>query len=561
MSNADPIYRPWIKQYSAANARLPDADVQTLLEAFEKSAALGPAKTMIRYFDQALSYEAVDRMSDALAVWLQAQGVEPGDRAAVILQNVPQFCIFTLAVWKCGAIILPINPMYGVEELIKLFADARPIAVLCHHDQASDVKATLDRTGLSAAALATSPTDFQALGDPRSLAGHIKRSSELQDLRAVLARYDGQTPIATLSTADDFGLLMYTSGTTGQPKGVVIQHSSLVFAAAITALWGEASRDSLILGIAPMFHITGFVTHLGLAMSAGCSLMLTYRMNPEPVIEIIRQYRPTHVTAAITAYIALMNAPGVGPEDFASFKAAVSGGAPIAPAVRDSLRERIGLEIFPGYGMTETTGPTHYAPFDKGVPVHAPSGALSIGIPVPGTDAIIVDEAGAVVPAGTSGEILLKGPQVMFGYWNKPEETEVNLCDGWMRSGDIGVMDEDGWFYVVDRKKDCIIASGFKVWPREVEDWLYRHPAVREAAVVGAPDGYRGETVKAYVSLRDGHVVQPAELVDHCRTGLAAYKRPHSIEIRPELPKTVSGKIQRNVLRDEARTEGGPRPA
>jgi long-chain acyl-CoA synthetase len=266
-------------------------------------------------------------------------------------------------------------------------------------------------------------------------------------------------------------------------------------------------------------------------------------------LDAIREHRPSFTVGAITVFNALMNAPGAAREDFASFEVIGSGGAPIAPALADAIHQRLGQRIWPSYGMTETTSPAHFCPIGVTPPVDPASGALSIGVPVYETDAMIVDDEGRPLAPGEAGEIWMRGPQLMAGYWNKPDETAESLAGGWMHSGDIGVMDSDGWFYVVDRKKDMINASGFKVWPREVEDVLLAHPAVREAAVVGEPDPYRGETVTAFVSLKPGAAVGLDELTLHCRGQLAGYKVPRSIEVLTELPKTLTGKIQRAELR------------
>jgi long-chain acyl-CoA synthetase len=271
------------------------------------------------------------------------------------------------------------------------------------------------------------------------------------------------------------------------------------------------------------------------------------------VLDAFVEHRPTFIIGAITAFIALMNQPNATPAHFASFDRLYSGGAPIAPAVVDAFAQRFGRSIRTSYGMTELTAPSHLAPAHGPIPVDPKSGALSIGIPTPGTEAIVVDDERRPLAPGEVGEIVVRGPEVMAGYWGKPAETAEVLVQGWMHTGDIGFFDDEGWFYLVDRKKDMISASGFKVWPREVEDVLYTFPGVREAAVVGAPDAYRGETVIAFVSAQPGVALDSAALARFCRERLAAYKCPTRIEILPELPKTASGKITRNTLKQDFR--------
>ncbi|MFT4044375.1 MAG: AMP-binding protein, partial [Gordonia sp. (in: high G+C Gram-positive bacteria)] len=262
------------------------------------------------------------------------------------------------------------------------------------------------------------------------------------------------------------------------------------------------------------------------------------------------EHRPVFTVAAITAFNALATAPGATPADFESLRVLYSGGAPIAPAVGDRLEKIFGAYIHNIYGLTETNSPSHAVPLGTRAPVDPASGALSVGVPVFNTVVRVVDEAGEDVAVGEIGEFVTAGPQVVPGYWNKPEATAKSIPGGALHTGDVGFMDADGWFYVVDRKKDMINASGYKVWPREVEDVLYTHPAVREAAVVGVPDEYRGETVKAYVSLRDGVEATPEELISFCKEQMAAYKYPRSVEIVGDLPKTVTGKILRRELRE-----------
>jgi long-chain acyl-CoA synthetase len=268
------------------------------------------------------------------------------------------------------------------------------------------------------------------------------------------------------------------------------------------------------------------------------------------VLDAIREHRPTFTVGAITVFIALLNAPGGSRADWASFRSIYSGGAPISPATNQAFEAATGCYIHNIYGLTETTSPSHAVPLGATAPVDPASGALSVGVPVPGTVVRILAEEGTELPPGEVGEIVTRGPQVVAGYWGKPDETAHAIRDGWLHTGDVGFMDPAGWFYLVDRKKDLINAAGYKVWPREVEDVLYEHPAVREAAVIGVPDPYRGETVKAFVSLREGGSATPDELIAFAKERMAAYKYPRSLEIVDELPKTVTGKILRRALRN-----------
>lgn len=308
----------------------------------------------------------------------------------------------------------------------------------------------------------------------------------------------------------------------------------------------------------PLFHVTGLVAIMTLSFLTGASVVLTYRFEPTFVLDALREHHATATTGAITAFVALANVPNCTRDDFRSLRVVISGGAPVAPAVAARFEHITGQHIHPGYGLSETASASHLTPLGRPSPVDPESGALSVGVPLPGIDAVILDEEGRELPPGQAGEIALSGPSVIEEYWQRPDETAQTIPDGYLRTGDIGFMDADGWFYIIDRKKDQINASGFKVWPREVEDVLYEHAAMQEVAVVGAPDEYRGETVVAFVSLRPGSSASPEELIAFAKDRLAAYKYPRRIEILDDLPKTVSGKILRRELRDNSRLGSSP---
>jgi len=547
--------RPWLALYGTSPQSLTMRH-DSVLDLFRAVVARAADATALIYFDRRMSYRELDETSEAFAAWLLDRGVVAADRVAIMLQNDPQFLVALVATWKLGAIAVPMNPMYR-GELNKLLTDCRPRVVLCYAQDFDNVKAAVDGVLPGAVIVAANPWSFQSRDDIRVLPPRAAAQRDCLNLDAAIREGRGRTVPRVSLTADSLALILYTSGTTGSPKGAVARHYSLAFNGSALVEWCGLDSSTRILAIAPLFHITGVVCHVAAAFAAGCSLVLNYRFEANCVLDAIRTTRPTFTIGSITAFIALMNAPGACCEDFVSFESIYSGGAPIPPAVRSEFKARTGKLIHTAYGMTETAAPTHLSPLGVEAPVDASSGALSIGIPSYGTDAFVLSDDGKPALPGTPGELCTKGPQIMVGYWNMPEETAAALQGGWMHTGDIAVMDERGWFYLVDRKKDMIIASGFKVWPREVEDVLYMHPAVREAAVVGAPDSYRGETVKAYVSLKAGCQIDGNELMRHCRASLASYKAPTLVEILDELPKTVSGKIQRNVLRELTRQEAG----
>ena len=539
--------RPWTKLY-AASATPPDAGATTVLDLFRAAPSEAP---VVFYFDATLTYAELDRLSDRLASWLSERGVGSGDRVAIVLQNAPQFLIAAVAAWKLAAIVVSLNPMYRTPELSKLFVDCKPKVIICHDDQWEIVSAAAGSVD-PALVLWTSGREFQTRNDSRVLRGAVDRAPPAQALAHALAE-DTSAPAAPALSADDVALLLYTSGTTGVPKGAMLTHRNLVANALVCREHFELNRASRIFGVAPLFHVTGFEIQLVTAFAAAAALVLTYRFEPTTALDAFLEHKPTFIVGAITAFIALMNQSRAQSDHFDSFIHIYSGGAPIAPAVIEGFAARFGRAIRSSYGMTELTAPSHLAPNEGRIPVDPQSGALSIGIPTHGTDAIIVDDQRQPVGAGEHGELVVRGPSVMAGYWRKPVETAEVLTAGWMHTGDIGFFDEAGWFYLVDRKKDMISASGFKVWPREVEDVLYAFPGVREAAVVGAPDSYRGETVVAFVSANPDVRIDVAALSRFCRERLAAYKCPVEIRVVKELPKTATGKIRRNMLRDEIR--------
>jgi long-chain acyl-CoA synthetase len=524
------------------------SDHPDMVSAFADAKSANPEAPAIIYFDRVLTYAQVDAQSDALAWWLQQHGIRQGDRICVITQNIPAFPILCIAAWKIGAVIVPGNPMYRATELARIFADAAPSAVLCQ-----DVDLTQILDGLIAADLAQLPVvvasarDGQNLDDNRVLPPQSP-PADRQTLSAILEECAGRIPGKRTLRADDLALILYTSGTTGVPKGAMLTHGGLTFNSKFLREWCDLDNRDLILAIAPLFHVTGFVCHMSAAIVARCAMILNYRFEPNVVLDMIRRHKPSLTIGAITAFNAMMSVADASADDMRSLTKVYSGGAPIPPALRDTIQRRFGFTILPCYGMTELTSPAVFAP--PGIETPQRNDVLSIGIAIPSTEVRIVGDDGAPVAPGDAGEILIRGPQVMRGYWRKQTETDAALVDGWMHTGDIGFMDEQGWIYLVDRKKDMIIASGFKVWPREVEDVLYSHPAIREAAVVGIADAYRGETVKACVSLVSGASTSEDELIAFCRERLAGYKTPRVVVIMDDLPKTVSGKIQRVALRD-----------
>ena len=540
--------KPWVALLNDAQ-RGPIDPADSLVHALGSVVADTPDRAALAYFDGRLTYRELDELSDSVAGHLAARGLERGDRVAVLLQNSPHFVLALLGAWKAGAIVVPVNPMYKSGEVAHVLRDGEVAALICSdrawesylRDTAAESPVRIVLTGCE--------LDFQTRNDARVLTfERLPGAADADDLVTV-ARAGHKAPEGRDLGPSDIALISYTSGTSGAPKGATNTHGNIMCNAERQRTGLALPEAPVYYAMAPLFHITGMVCEFGACLNSAGTLVLTYRFEAGVVLDAFAEHRPQYTVGPSTAFMALAAHPDVTPDHFSSFVNISSGGAPVPPALVEKFRAGFGPYIRNGYGLTECTAPCASVPPGLEAPVDPASGTLAVGLPGPNTVVRIVDDEGREVPFGEQGEILVRGPQVVPGYWRRPEATAETFPDGELRTGDIGFMDPQGWLYVVDRKKDMINASGFKVWPREVEDVLYTHPAVREAAVVGVPDGYRGETVKAYVSLRPGSAADPDDFAEYCKERLAAYKYPRQVEILPDLPKTASGKILRRELR------------
>ena len=511
---------PWLAHYAAQVPAAIPLPQETLLETFESRARRWPDSVGVLHFDTAISFGTLAEQALRFATQLAAWGIGHGDRVAVSLQNDPEFLVAQYGTWMRGAILVPLSALLKQREIAFHLADSGARAYVCR-DEIFEEQAQYALAGTQVEKVLLS-SQFASLpvGDP--------------------AVHDG-------AGLDDPAYLVYTSGTTGSPKGAISLHRHIAFNAQVFRTWLDATERDVIAGIAPLFHITGLVAQIGLSAVSGAPLILAHRFHAAETLRLIELHRATISVAAITAYIALMKEPMT--VDLASWTKCCTGGAPVPPAIVEQFQRRFGVRIHNTYGLTESNSPSHLTPLGAVAPVDPVSGALAIGLPIPNSVAKIVDpeNPSRELPPGEPGEIALQGPMIFAGYWNQPAASTQAFHDGFFLTGDIGIMDQQGWFYVVDRKKDMIVASGFKVWPREVEDVLYQHPAVREAAVVGVPDDYRGETVKAIIATRTP--VTAEEIMLFCKERLAAYKYPRIVEFVDEIPKTASGKFLRRAFR------------
>ncbi len=548
--------KPWLKTYPAWVPPSLPLPTQSAVDLFEAVVREQPESPCLCYFDDVYSYREVSRAASALSAALKDLGVKPGDRVIIDMQNIPQIVIASLGVWMRGAIVLPLNPMFKAHELEYYINDGDAHVIITQDDvYASMVKEAVEgRKDMTV--ITTSPRDFLRAGQeiPDQLKGLEKKTFPATlDMVELLARYRDRPSDALKVQTEDIAFLVYTSGTTGPAKGAMITHSNVVHNSHVYAEVCRLDRSDVVLGVAPLFHITGIVAHMIIAFRLGLPIVLFHRFDPGDCLRLSEKYKVTFTVAAITVFTALMNYPSLSKFDISSFRKCYSGGAPVPKGMVDRFRQATGITIYNVYGLTESSSPATLTPIEVEGPVDEESGALSVGLPVPGHEAWIVDAAdrNREVPIGQEGELVLRGPGITCGYWRKPEETSHAISDGRFFTGDIAKIDEKGWVYIVDRKKDLINVSGFKVWPRDVEDVLYKHHAVKETAVVGVPDSYRGETVKAFVSLRDEfkEKVTGEELIEFCKERMAAFKYPRQVEIIEEIPKTTSGKVLRRVLR------------
>ncbi|MFH1953798.1 MAG: long-chain fatty acid--CoA ligase [Pseudomonadota bacterium] len=554
--------RPWLKNYPEWVPHDLEITPDTALSDFVRSVTRKPEAPAVFYFDHVLSYGQIDRYSNSVSAAFRDLGIARGDRIILMLQNVPHFLIATYAAWKLGAIVVPLNPMYKEKELTYFCQDSGAKIFVTHEEVVCGLDLTFLQDTSVQKVITCSALDLLPKGvePPKMLSGIKKeRVPGTLDMLDLFEKYSPGSVKDPGLTREDIAYLTYTSGTTGPPKGAMNTHGNIAFNARVYQAMQKIDEKDVVLGVAPLFHVTGEVAHLAIAALAGIPVVLYYRFDPDETLRLIEKWRVTVTVASITVYIALMNHPDIEKRNLSSFVKAYSGGAPVSEAIVNQFEKITGLYLYNVYGMTETNSPSHITPWKKRAPVDKESGALSVGVPVPNCVMKIMDleEGTAELPLGEVGEIVDSGPIVIPGYWQKPEETRHAIRNGWLYTGDVGKMDEDGWFYVVDRKKDMIVASGYKVWPRDVEDVIYQHPAVKETAVVGVPDPYRGETVKAFVALKEGmeNRVSPEEIMAFCKERMAAYKYPRQVEIVSEIPKTLTGKFLRRRLREKNRED------
>jgi long-chain acyl-CoA synthetase len=529
-----------------------------LLNAAERS----PQAPALVFFGRALTYGQLNQQAASLAHALRGLGLAPGERLGLLLPNCPQLVTAYHAALRLGAVVVMLNPLLSATELAHQLADsgARRLVLLDHFlPRLEEIRGQVDLTHI----IITSLTD--SLPWPLSWLYPLKarRDGLVTGFKPGPSRYPWREllrrppeTVSSLPEPQDLAVLQYTGGTTGTPKAARLTHANLMANVAQINAWlpqVQYGRERLV-GLLPFTHSFGLTACLNWPMSQGAMIIVLPRFEIKGFLKTMQKYRPTMLPGVPTLFVALINDPRLSQLDLSALWACISGSAPLPLEVRDRFEKLSGCTMLEGYGLTEAAPVTHFNPI-RG---QRPPG--SMGLPLPGTRARVVDqETGSrELPPGEVGELAIQGPQVMAGYWQNPPETAMVLRDGWLYTGDLARMDADGYFYIVERKKDLIIAGGYKIYPREVEEVLYQHPGVQEAVALGVPDAYRGETVKVVIVPRDGTSLTAADIEAHCRRLLAVYKVPKIIEFRSELPKTQVGKVLRRVLKEEG---AGPGPA
>jgi long-chain acyl-CoA synthetase len=492
-----------------------------------EAAGATPGKPVALFDGGQLTYGELDALSDQLANGLLGLGLEPGDTVAVQLPNIPQFLVTYFGVLKAGGVVVPMNVLLKAPEVAYHLSDAKARALVTWAGVLDEAAKGAADAGVREVFVVGETPDAHAAPFAKLLAGP-----------------SAQRPFVSREPTDT-AVVVYTSGTTGLPKGAELTHFQLYMDADIPGRLFDVQPDDVIVTVLPLFHVFGLSSLLNIAIRFGAALSLIPRFEPGAVLAAIQRDRSTIFAGVPTMFMSLLAHPELDKYDVASLRVAISGGAAIPAEVLDRFEERFGLAVLEGYGLSETAAT---ATFNRSVSERR---AYSVGKPIWGTEVQVWDDQGQPLPPGREnvGELVTRGFHVMKGYLGQPEATAEAFEGGWFHTGDLGYMDEDGFFFIVDRKKELIIRGGYNVYPREIEEVLYAHPAVAEAAVIGVPDGYLGEEVKAFVAVSPGQSVSADELIAHCKERVAAYKYPRSIEFRDELPKSATGKILKRELR------------
>ena len=545
----------WLRFYDEQVPDTVEYPDRTLYQSFQAAVEERPNGVATIFVGAKIRYQELGRLVDRFANVLASLGVQQGDRVALILPNIPAFPIAHFATMKLGAILVPTNPLYVERELEYQLNDAGVETVVILEQLYPRLKQVRDRTSVKRIVLMR-VQDFlpRVVGllfslKNRSSADYAKeKDNDVYEYRFLMKNSLPSVSAAEVSP-DSTAILLYTGGTTGISKGAVLTHRNLSVNVRQTHswLWSIKEGEEVFLCVLPFFHSYGMTTGLHLSILTQSTMLLAPRFELANVVKQIKKYSPTIFCAVPSMYNAINHYPNISKSDVSSIRLCISGGAALLATVQEKFESLTGGKLVEGYGLSETS------PVALVNPTHGHRKSGTIGVPIPDTEARIVDpERGDPLPPQEVGELAIRGPQVMCGYWNMPEETERVLRQGWLHTGDMAVMDGEGFFTIVDRKKDLIISAGMNVYPREVEEVLHQHPKIVEAAVLGISSPVRGEIVKAFIVVEEGEEIKKQEISQFCRDKLARYKIPKEIQVINELPKSAMGKVLKRILKDES---------
>jgi len=538
--------RPWLKFYDPGVPYHIDYPEIPLDRILDNAVRNFPEKEAILFQGRKITYRELGEQVAHLASGLAQMSLKKGQRMAIMLPNCPQYIVAYYAILKIGGIVVNVSPMYVERELEFQLRDAGVETILALRDLYPRLAAVREKVSLKTIIL----TDLHETGGEGTQQQLGTAAAEgVYEYAELLAMGKRLPPPYVQVNPGEVAVLQYTGGTTGFSKGAMLTHRNLVSDVLQCVSWNQdaVKGQERMLAVLPFFHVYGMTVAMNEAIELAAAIILLPRFNVDEALEAINLYQPTRFPGVPTMYMAMINHPQAKKYNISSIRVCSSGSAPMPIEAQKRFEELTGAKISEGYGLTEASPVTHANPFTGKRKIG------SIGLPRPDTDAKIVDlETGEKdLPPGEEGELCIRGPQVMLGYWNRPEETAKTLRHGWLYTGDIARVDEEGYFYIVDRKKDMIICSGYNVYPREVEEVLYQHPKIQEACIVGVPDPYRGETVKAFVVLKEKEQATVEEIIEFCQKNMAKYKVPTLVEFRKELPKSHVGKVLRKILREE----------
>jgi long-chain acyl-CoA synthetase len=555
--------KPWLEHYENGVTPSLTYEAVTLPEFLRRSAKQYPDTVALYFQGYKLTYRQLDEMVDRFCACLVRFGIGKGDSVAILLPNIIPCVVAYYAILRIGAVAVMNNPLYSDRELEHQFNDSGSKLLITLDLLANRMIDLRPKTSIRQIVY-TSIGDylpfpknllFPLVGKKKGLAADVKSAADLFKWKPLLAEPAEPAPTVE-SPFEDVAMFQYTGGTTGVSKGVMLTHGNLSRQVQQIRAWFPTfeTGTEIMLGALPFFHVFGLSTAMNFAIFMAWGNVLVPKPQPEPLLEAISKFKTTFAPLVPTMYIGILNHPKIGSTDLTSIKGCFSGSAPLPVEVIREFEEKTGAVIVEGYGLTETSPVTHINPFAGGK-----RKVGSIGVPITDTNVRIVDlETGeSDMPRGESGELIIKGPQVMTGYLNKPEDSAQTLRDGWLYTGDIATMDEEGYFYIVDRKKDMIISGGYNVYPRDIEEVYFEHPKVLEATAIGISHTHRGEAVKVFVVLKNGESATAEEMLDYCQGKLAKYKWPTEVEFRDELPKTNVGKILKKELRAQEKEKSG----